>query len=80
MWHGSIDFDDEMTDDFIANTGVDLDAAQAVVSQFLRTLGEKPEREGLRNTPKRVARMYAELLSGYHTDPEKVVNGVQHYL
>jgi GTP cyclohydrolase I len=70
-----IDFDDEMTDDFIANTGVDLDAAQAVVSQFLRTLGEKPEREGLRNTPKRVARMYAELLSGYHTDPEKVVNG-----
>jgi GTP cyclohydrolase I len=70
-----IDFDDAMSEDDIANTGVDLAATEAVVSEFLRTLGERPEREGLRNTPRRVARMYAELLSGYHTDPEKIVNG-----
>jgi GTP cyclohydrolase I len=70
-----IDFDDGMSEDDIANTGVDLAATEAVVAQFLRTLGERPEREGLRNTPRRVARMYAELLSGYHTDPEKIVNG-----
>jgi len=70
-----IDFDDGMNEDDIANTGVDLAATEAVVAEFLRTLGEKPEREGLRNTPRRVARMYAELLSGYHTDPEKIVNG-----
>jgi len=70
-----IDFDDEMDDVYIANTGVDLTATEAVVSEFLRTLGEKPEREGLKNTPRRVARMYAELLSGYHTDPTKIVNG-----
>ena len=70
-----IDFDDEMTDDYIANTGVNLEASEAVIADFLRTLGERPEREGLKNTPKRVARMYAELLSGYHTDPEKIVNG-----
>jgi GTP cyclohydrolase I len=71
----TIDFDDDMTDDFIANSGVDVAATEAVVAEFLRTLGEKPEREGLRNTPRRVARMYAELLGGYHTDPEKIVNG-----
>lgn len=70
-----IDFDDGMSEDEIANTGVDLAATEAVVAQFLRTLGERPEREGLRNTPRRVARMYAELLSGYHTDAEKIVNG-----
>jgi GTP cyclohydrolase I len=70
-----IDFDDGMSEDDIANTGVDLAATEAVVAEFLRTLGERPEREGLRNTPRRVARMYAELLSGYHTDPEKIVNG-----
>jgi GTP cyclohydrolase I len=70
-----IDFDDAMSEDDIANTGVDLSATEAVVSEFLRTLGERPEREGLRNTPRRVARMYAELLSGYHTDPQKIVNG-----
>ena len=70
-----IDFDDGMSEDDIANTGVDLAATEAVVAEFLRTLGERPDREGLRNTPRRVARMYAELLSGYHTDPEKIVNG-----
>ena len=70
-----IDFDDEMSEDYIANTGMHLASVEAVVQELLRTLGEKPEREGLRNTPKRVARMYAELLSGYHTDPQKIVNG-----
>ena len=70
-----IDFDDEMSEDDIANTGVDLAASETAVLEFLRTIGEKPEREGLRNTPRRVARMYAELLSGYHTDPQKIVNG-----
>jgi GTP cyclohydrolase I len=70
-----IDFDDDMNEDDIASSGVDLAATEAVVSEFLRTLGERPDREGLRNTPRRVARMYAELLSGYHTDPQKIVNG-----
>jgi GTP cyclohydrolase I len=70
-----IDFDDEMSEDYIANTGVDLPASEAAVAEFLRALGEKPQRDGLRNTPKRVARMYAELLSGYHVDLEQMVNG-----
>ena len=70
-----IDFDDGMSEDDIAHTGVDLPAAEAIVAQFLRALGERPEREGLRNTPRRVSRMYAELLGGYHTDSESIING-----
>jgi hypothetical protein len=35
-----IDFDDGMNEDDIANTGVDLAATEAVVAEFLRTLGE----------------------------------------
>jgi len=70
-----IDFDDELSEGEIANTGVDLSASEAAVSQLLLALGEKPSREGLRNTPKRVARMFTELLRGYRADPAKVING-----
>jgi GTP cyclohydrolase I len=44
------------------------------VRDILESVGEDPEREGLRQTPNRVSRMYAELLSGYATDPEKLLN------
>ncbi|MEW6403993.1 MAG: GTP cyclohydrolase I FolE [Chloroflexota bacterium] len=53
---------------------MDTKAIESAVENMLRAFGEDPEREGLRNTPKRVARMYPELLSGYRTDPEKIVN------
>jgi GTP cyclohydrolase I len=42
---------------------------------LLRAIGEDPDREGLRRTPERVARMYGELLSGYETDLAALVNG-----
>ena len=45
------------------------------VKDILHEIGEEPEREGLLKTPERVARMYAEITSGYHTDPVKLVNG-----
>jgi len=51
------------------NPGVDLPAIERAVRQILKAVGEDPSREGLRNTPKRVARMYAELLSGLHEQP-----------
>jgi GTP cyclohydrolase I len=41
----------------------------------LKALGENPDREGLKNTPRRVARMYSELLAGYHVDPVAMING-----
>ena len=47
---------------------------EIAVNSILRNIGENPEREGLLNTPNRVARMYQELTEGYHIDPEKLIN------
>ena len=51
--------------------GVDLPRIEAAVHEILIAIGEAPERQGLRETPGRVARMYAELFSGLHEDPER---------
>lgn len=48
---------------------VDLDRIQAAVAEILVAIGEDPTREGLQETPARVARMYAEVCSGIHEDP-----------
>jgi GTP cyclohydrolase IA len=45
------------------------------VREILREIGEDPDRDGLRGTPDRVHRMYAELTAGYHVDPERLLNG-----
>jgi GTP cyclohydrolase I len=45
-----------------------------LIREMLVDLGENPEREGLRRTPDRVARMYDEILSGYRTDLTALVN------
>jgi GTP cyclohydrolase I len=44
------------------------------VRQLLLAIGEDPTRQGLRETPDRVARMYTELLDGYWVDPVALVN------
>jgi len=64
-----LDFDDELTDGDIAEGGVDIAASEQAVLNLLGAVGENPEREGLKNTPRRVARMYSELLSGYRMNP-----------
>jgi GTP cyclohydrolase I len=48
---------------------VDLPRIERAVKEILAAVGEDPAREGLRETPARVARMYAELFSGLHADP-----------
>ena len=48
---------------------VDLDRIEAAVAEILVALGEDPNRDGLQETPARVARMYAEVCSGLHEDP-----------
>jgi GTP cyclohydrolase IA len=53
---------------------MDKEAIQAAVKTILKATGENPDREGLLGTPERVSRMYGELLSGYTTDPIKLVN------
>jgi GTP cyclohydrolase IA len=47
----------------------DLRRAEAAVRELLLAVGEDPTRDGLLDTPARVARSYLELLSGYHEDP-----------
>jgi len=47
---------------------------ECAVRDILEAIGEDPAREGLVDTPSRVARMYAELTAGYHVDPERLVN------
>jgi GTP cyclohydrolase IA len=58
----------------LGRPSVDQASIQAAVRQILTAVGEDPEREGLLNTPKRVAGAYTELLSGYRTDPAELVN------
>jgi GTP cyclohydrolase I len=48
--------------------------AEAAVDTLLRWAGENPDREGLRETPARVARAYTEFFAGYHMDPHMILN------
>jgi len=48
---------------------VSRDAAEAAVKTLLRWAGDDPTREGLRDTPKRVAESYKDWFSGYSSDP-----------
>jgi len=54
-----------------ADNPVDIAAIEEAVRTILRAVGEDPQREGLIDTPRRVARMYAELFSGLHDNPAK---------
>ena len=49
---------------------VDQGRIERAVREILAAVGDDPDREGLRETPARVARMYAELFSGLHIDPK----------
>ena len=48
---------------------VDLGRIEVAMAEILIALGEDPSRDGLKETPARVARMYAEVCSGLHEDP-----------
>ena len=52
----------------------DQQRAEAAIRELLYAIGEDPEREGLRETPSRVARAYREMFSGLYTDPDSVLN------
>lgn len=49
---------------------VDHERIKRAVREILAAIGEDPDREGLLETPARVARMYAEMFSGLHQDPK----------
>jgi GTP cyclohydrolase I len=70
----SLDFDDNLTDADLQESGIDIPQVEESISRLLHALGENPQREGLKETPRRVARMYGELLAGYRVDPVAMVN------
>ncbi|MFH1238877.1 MAG: GTP cyclohydrolase I FolE, partial [bacterium] len=50
---------------------IDQKRIEKAVREILIGIGENPEREGLKGTPGRVARMYEEIFSGLNKDPKK---------
>lgn len=52
-------------------SNVDKDKIKRAVRDILEAIGEDPNREGLLDTPDRVARMYEEIYSGIHQDPRE---------
>lgn len=50
---------------------IDMDKIEKAVRMILEAIGEDPDREGLQDTPKRVAKFYREAFSGLHEDPSR---------
>ena len=53
---------------------IDLENITDAMASIIRAIGEDPDREGLRDTPSRVARMYKEFFSGLDQDPSEVLS------
>lgn len=53
--------------------GIDQERIAAAVREIIAAIGEDASREGLVETPERIARLYAELFSGVHEDPADVL-------
>jgi GTP cyclohydrolase I len=70
-----LDFDDDINESRLVEDGINSPQIEQAVQQLLVAFGENPEREGLKNTPRRVARMYGELFHGYLVDPVAMING-----
>lgn len=57
-----------------AEGSIDKEKIEQAIKMILSASGEDVEREGLLKTPHRVAKMYEELLAGYHEDPYEILN------
>jgi GTP cyclohydrolase I len=49
--------------------------SEETIKRLLTEIGEDPDREGLKRTPKRVSEAYEYLTKGYHEDPREVIGG-----
>ncbi|CEA07112.1 GTP cyclohydrolase 1 [Arthrobacter saudimassiliensis] len=68
------DFDDELAAmDLAASDAIDQPRIERAVREILLAIGEDPDRDGLQDTPKRVARAYAEVFAGLHESPEDLL-------
>jgi GTP cyclohydrolase I len=59
----------------LSGEGIDQKRISDAIRELIQAVGENTDREGMRETPDRVARMYDELLAGYWTDPVELING-----
>jgi GTP cyclohydrolase I len=74
MMNEILDYDDSLSERDLKENGIDNELLEEAIRQLINAIGENPKREGLKYTPKRVARMYSELLNGYRADPESMIN------
>ena len=70
-----MELDDDVDEKDYLSDLIDMETVKRVTVELLKAVGEDPAREGLKNTPARVARMYTELLSGYSMDADRIING-----
>jgi GTP cyclohydrolase I len=66
---------DNVNDEDVKDDNIDDAAIEIAITNILNAVGEDSQREGLQFTPRRVARMYHELLGGYTMDSTAVING-----
>lgn len=52
---------------------IDKNKIQSLTYELLKAIGENPEREGLKETPQRIAQMYEEICSGLHNSPDNLI-------
>jgi GTP cyclohydrolase IA len=67
---GADDTGDEFGDPHLRLAGVDRARIEKAIREILEAIGEDPERDGLRETPARVARMYDEIFAGMRESPD----------
>ncbi|HAV77518.1 MAG TPA: GTP cyclohydrolase I FolE [Anaerolineae bacterium] len=70
-----MNFHDDMDHSHDPRTNVDTGRVKDIIRKLIIAIGEDTERDGLKNTPDRVSRMYVELLSGYTANPVQIING-----
>src|ERR1700676_3956959 len=66
------------TEELALNDAVSVEKSESIadlVRRILQSIGEDPNRDGLRHTPERFEKALRFLTSGYHQDPEKLLNG-----
>ncbi|MGW9404387.1 GTP cyclohydrolase I FolE [Arthrobacter sp. NPDC055585] len=69
------DFDDELTLAELTETASEVDQPRIAraVREILLAIGEDPDRDGLKETPARVAKSYAEIFAGLHQSPSDLL-------
>lgn len=72
--NGPLDGVENEADSHVEPTHMDRAKIEEAVIMILEAIGEDPKREGLLETPARVARMYEEIFAGLHMDPASVLS------